>query len=397
MPLMNRFQHQLYPTSPSIPPVLRTLTCEHPEPGSLHSLHTQLKIGRVILVHGTFLGDDPLGLAESLKSLGKGVPLLGAPLEKLAAIFQARTRPLAGSVLNDIANYTTEFRDTFQTLVGDDPQVQLLEPTWSSQNHHLARADLAVRLLEQLLTRPVPGDQRVLLWGHSHAGNAFALLSNLLANDRQSVAEFFEAAGEQTDPHWRLVREALRMSSSPHPLAKNVVIATFATPVRYGWDSSGYAQLVHLTFHRPHNPEKPALTAPLFPPQSVAEIVGAAWGDWVQAFAIAGTDVSSVPSMSANERLTKLLEANLPEPVHGLDTQFIPSKRLRNACVRWKAGTRCHTDGLNLLVDYVPCGRHTAIGEAIETTVMGHGVATTIAWLPSHLRLIVDALSGTLQ
>ena len=48
---------------------------------------------------------------------------------------------------------------------------------------------------------------------------------------------------------------------------------------------------------------------------------------------------------------------------------------------------------LNLRVDYVPSGEKTLVGQAIETTVFGHGVATTIKWLPTHLQLIVEALS----
>ena len=395
MPLNNCFQHQLYPTEPSTLPVLRTLECTDGATGEFAALHTSLRVGRVVLVHGTFMGDDPLGFAEMLKSVGQGVPLLRATMEALAQRLVERTRLTSSSLAGDLGNFTPAFRDKFQSLVGDDPRVELLEPTWSSQNHHLARADLAVRLLDQLLRRPLPGDQRILLWGHSHAGNAFALLTNLLANDKATVAKFFDAAGDQPGAHWKAVRESLQSASSPHPLAKSVLIAEFETPVRYGWDTAGHAGLVHVTFHRPFDLSQPFRAKPMFPPHPLNDVMNATWGDWVQAFAIAGTDVSSMPSISVNQRLSALLEANLPEPEHGFDTRLISPRQVRDVCGRWKTGTRCHADGLNVLVDYKPSGELTAIGRPIELSLLGHGVATTVKWLPAHLKLVLEQLSRT--
>jgi hypothetical protein len=392
MPQHNRFQHQLYPTTPALNPTLRTLECTAGTDGEFSPLHSAFHIGRVILVHGTFMGDDPLGLAETLKSLAGSMPLIAASLEQLAATLLQNSRPLTASVVKDLGNYTPEYRDAFQKLVGDDPRVELLHPTWSSQNHHLARADLAVRLLLQLSERPLLPDQKVLLWGHSHAGNAFALLTNLLANDRPAVAKFFDAVGDQVEPHWATARNLLLNAPSPHPLASKLVIATFGTPVRYGWDTSGFDALVHVTQHRPFDHSNPWIAKPLFPPYSPDEVVNARWGDWIQAFGIAGTDISSVPSQAANEKLTSLLEANLPEPQHELDTRFLATKRLRDTCARWKWGTRCHADGQNLLVDYIPSGSRTPFGRPIETSMLGHGVATSLKWLPVHLKLVMEAL-----
>jgi len=392
MPQHNSFRHQLYPTTPAIEPILRTLETIEPTEGEFSTLHSAFRIGRVILVHGTFMGDDPLGLAETLKSLASEMPLVAASLEKLAETLLQNSRPLTASMVKDLGNYTPEFRDTFQKLVGDDPRVEILAPTWSSQNHHLARANLAVRLLQQLSERPLHSDQKVLLWGHSHAGNAFALLTNLLANDRPVIKKFFDAVGDQTEPHWGTVRNLLLNSPSPHPLASRLVIVTSGTPVRYGWDTSGYHALIHLTHHRPFDKAIPWMAKPLFPPYSSNDVVNARWGDWIQTFAIAGTDVSSVPSRATNERLTALLEANLPEPQHGLDTRMLATKRLRDTCARWKCGTRCHTDGQNLLVQYIPSGSLTPFGRPIEISLLGHGVATSVRWLPAHLKLVVEAL-----
>ena len=392
MPVENHFQHQQYPTEPVTTPVLRTLNVDEAAGTDFSKLHTALRIGRVVLVHGTFMGDDPLGIADALKSVAESVPLLAGQLNRLAEASKEKTRPFTAAVTGDVGNYHELFRKRFQELVGDDPQVELLSPTWSGQNNHLARADLAVRLLHQLLARPLLADQNVLLWGHSHAGNAFALLTNLLANHKHSVAQFFDAAAQDGVTHWDQVRKNLESAVSPHPLASRIFIAGFATPVRYGWDTDGCAKLVHVTFHRPYDETIPLMTKPLFPPQQIPDVTNARWGDWVQAFAIAGTDVSSMPTRIMNQNLTAILEANLPELQYGLDTRFISPKRIRDACVRWKTGTRCHSDGMNLLVDYKLCGDVTTIGQPIELSLLGHGVATTIRWLPTHLKLVMEAM-----
>lgn len=390
MPHKNYFQHQQYPTAPAIEPVLKMLNVDDAAETDFSKLHTALKIGRVIVTHGTFMGNDPFGISETLNSVAESLPLLAGQLNRFAEASLEKTPLLTASMTGDVGNYVESYRERFQELVGDDPHVEFLSPTWTGQNHHLARADLAVRLVHQLLVRPLLPDQNVLLWGHSHAGNAFALLTNLLANHKPSVQQFFDAAAQDGVPHWDEVRHNLLFATSPHPLAKRISIASFETPVRYGWDNDGYARLVHVTFHRPFDDTAPTMAKPLFPPYSAADVASAKWGDWVQAFAIAGTDVSTMPTI--NQKLSAVLEANLPEPQHGLDTRFILPKKVRDTCVRWKTGTRCHADGLNLLVDYEPSGDLSAMGRPLELSLLGHGVATTIRWLPTHLKLIMEAM-----
>ena len=47
---------------------------------------------------------------------------------------------------------------------------------------------------------------------------------------------------------------------------------------------------------------------------------------------------------------------------------------------------------MNLLVDYKLCGDVSTIGQPIELSLLGHGVATTIRWLPTHLKLVMEAM-----
>lgn len=139
MPVGNQFRHQSYPTQPATPPVLHTLQTTPPIPGSASELHTELAVDQVILVHGTFLGDDPFGISATLQALAQDSPgLASAALNGTAELLLRTTRPILSRSVRDLGNYTADFRDTFQALVGDDPQVELLQPTWSSENHHFA-------------------------------------------------------------------------------------------------------------------------------------------------------------------------------------------------------------------------------------------------------------------
>ncbi len=391
MASQNRFQHQAYPTQPNISPVIRKLTTAFGEQIPLWRLHTDLRIGRIILVPGTFTGDDPLGVLEALQSAGAGIPGAGSAVESLADSLRTRLPHLTSRLTGDVGNFTRDYLDDFAQLLGGDPAVEILTPTWSSQNHHLARADLAVRLLHHLAAQSFSADRIALLWGHSHAGNGFALLTNLLANHRESVQRFFDAAGPQPEPHWQQVRELLAQSPSPHPLARAIAIVTFGTPVRYGWDTDGCRALVHILHHRNYDQQQPERTRPLFPPIPISDVLTARYGDWVQTFAIAGTDVMAPVTMNACRRLTEFLESSLAEPVITPELQLIRPEGIRRLCARWKTGTRCHADGLNLLVQYEPSGE-TLLNMPVEDSLLGHGVATCRVWLPAHLRLVTSLL-----
>jgi len=399
MPADNRFRHQVYPTKPAQSPVFSRISSDISQTGAdFHRLHDEFGIHHVILVHGTFMGDDPLGTTEMLRSVGRSVPLLASGVNRLAGALEEKTRPFMDSVTGDVANYSVEFRDLFQKLVGEDPAVERLEPSWSGQNHHFARADLAVRLLCRLHDLQPAPEERILLWGHSHAGNGFAILTNLLANHTESVNAFFEAGRQnpagstQPGEHWQQAHDILTAAPTPHPLSESLYVVTFGTPVRYGWDTNGYRQLLHVLYHIPNGQPHRERTAPLFPPQSMTDVVTARYGDWVQAFAIAGTDVPTVTTSHLHQALGNILAAGLPEPEHGLDTKLIFPRNVRNTCARWKFGTRCHTDGRNLLIRYAPSGRKSKLLRPIEESVLGHGVATTVTWLPAHLSLIMDGL-----
>ena len=394
MPRHNQFRHQSYPTVPRMKPT-RHILHVHPEPVDFSRLHTQHSVHQVIVVPGTFAGKDPFNIAGTLRAVPKNLPVIGAQLHRVADRIENKTREVFSAVAGDTGNYTDGFIQRFEELVNGDPLVTLLDPTWTGQNHHFARADLAIRLLSHLDGQNVCGREQILLWGHSHAGNGFALLSNLLANHRQSVDRFFDVCGYPEADHWRCAHETLKASPSPHPLAKHVTAATFGAPVRYGWDTDGFNQLYHVLFDRGADDPEQIATESVFPPR-LNEILNATYGDWVQAFAIAGTDVVPLaPSPVKRDRMiAELLLQGLDSPELSMDTRLIPVQHLRILCARWKTGTRCHADGYNLLVDYQPADP-TVSEQPIESSVFGHGVATTLEWLPAHLALLIKRMDLT--
>jgi hypothetical protein len=406
MPRQNGFRHQSYPTQPEVEPVVVQLSLDGEQQLDFGHMHTQFGVRKVLLVHGTFAGTDPFGIHALLRAAAEPLPaaarlVINPAIDRLSD----QTKRLTDTITADVANYSDDYRSHFQALVGEDPEVSRLEPSWSSENNHLARAALAVRLLNELVELQADGfapeNERVLLWGHSHAGNGFAILSNLLANDRQSVEDFFEAAGDSLGDAGEVARQSLAAAPTPHPMANAVIVVTFGTPVRYGWDTGGLQSLVHVIHHRPvKDQEDPAAIVPAVTfgcegnslsdnftaaTTGVADVLSARHGDWVQAFAIAGTDIAPIGKREANQRLGLFLEQGL--------TDATPAKigdRLKVACSRWQTRTRLHADGRNLLVDYTS-SQLTRFGPARQA-VLGHGIYTLKEWLPSQLSLVLKWL-----
>ena len=205
----------------------------------------------IYLAHGTFVGPDALGV---LAGLARVFPKAGTAVRRVI-------KRIVDKITGEVGNYTGRFAQSFESAINrpDRPHIPVRRFNWSSENHHLGRADGAVRLIDELTERRVPGGRRILLWGHSHAGNVFALMTNLLSGNREAVDEFFKATEIYYTwpivhcvdiPVWLRVRERLQQTEAPLgdvPLD----MVTFGTPIRYGWDSSGYGRLLHFINHRP--------------------------------------------------------------------------------------------------------------------------------------------------
>jgi len=343
----------------------------------------QARVEAIYCVHGTFSGNDALGL---LTELGRFAPGLSRTLSRLGK----RTVDL---VVGETGNYTPQFVAALEAglRAGTSTTIPVRQFNWSSQNNHIARADGAVRLIYELATvaSGMPAavlqeavQPRVLLWGHSHGGNVFSLLTSLLAAERDARDAFFYAArsfyrpwlGREVDlPVWQQVRELLDLPD--HPLRRlKLDIVTFGTPVRYGWDADGYAQLLHFVHHRP-----PENGAEFLAPWRihVCRLLAATDGDYVQQIGISGTNFAPVPfaprTLLADWRLDRFLEQDLPR--ERLVTRLSHGKRVPDA-------------GTTLLVDY------GELPTRVYQHLAGHAHYTRRRWLPFHCDQIVERFYG---
>ena len=321
-------------------------------------------VAAIYLAHGTFVGPDALGI---LSDLARAFPAAGNAVRRVI-------KRVLDTLTGDVGNYTDNFARLFASSINTPGAVtipvRLFE--WSSENHHVGRADGAVRLIDELAALNVEPGSRVLLWGHSHAGNVFALLTNLLAGNGDVADRFFQAAeiyyrwpifGWIDIPVWNRVRELLSQRRGlPRDLELDLV--TFGTPIRYGWDSGGYARLLHFINHRPVE-GLPDYRAP-FPPK-IENVMTAAEGDYVQQLGIAGTNI--MPSVLswrawlADRRLNGLLQPGPPEG---------------GPLERFRPGAIVPDEGTTLLVDYGPPDGSIAQHQA------GHAVYTRKKWLLFH-------------
>ncbi|MCA9121921.1 MAG: hypothetical protein H6822_26715 [Planctomycetaceae bacterium] len=328
----------------------------------------------IYLVHGSFVGADASGLFREIARVSSTA---AEPLRRLQ-------KQLLDALAKDTGNYTVEFANEFESAVEipGEPHLPVRLFNWSSENHHIGRADGAVRLIEALFDDEAAKLGRVLIWSHSHGGNVLALMTNLLGGDSETREQFFHACRSyyrwpgfnRVDlADWTRVRDLLETEPS-RARASLLDLVTFGTPVRYGWDSNGYGRLLHFIHHRPVPGIDP--TASAFP-RDAEEVFAARYGDYVQQFGIAGTNfapgVWAWRAGLADVRLGRLLQ---------------PRIRKRKLFERLKSDTRTHDEGTNLLVDYgLPTGH---IGQHIA----GHAVYTRQDWLLFHAEEVARRFYG---
>lgn len=318
----------------------------------------------IYLLHGTFVGADAFGLLRQVSRLSETTG------QRLKRLQKQVLDKIAGEAANFTAGYAQSFEDAINTEA--TARIAIRRFHWSSENHHIGRCDAVVRLVDELASHEELRGGRVLLWGHSHGGNVLALLGNLLAADPSTRREFFRAArsyyrwpvlGKVDMPAWPRVEEML--GHDDHPLREiELDYVTLGTPVRYGWEVTNTTKLLHFIHHRPVD-GLPADRA-AFPPDW-EDLLHARHGDYLQQFAVAGTNFTPVAwawrSWMADVRLGRLLQSDI---------------RRRDLLERLRSGIRAHDEGTSLLVDYGPAEGH--IGQHLA----GHAVYTRTEWLLFH-------------
>lgn len=318
------------------------------------------KVALVMLVHGTFTGKDPFGVVHLL---GRIVPFWKPDYSAQLAGWIKRSN---NALFEDKGNWLPAHVKLLQAALGKDVAVQTLP--WSSRNDHLARVMGALHLLQRLAheiqQRRLQG-KRILLIGHSHAGQIFALLTHLLR--RSPIAmPLLQIAAPAKSAQIQQALDALRRC--------DLDVVTMGTPPRYTWaltdpkkpTSKPRIRLLHLVNHR----KKGHLAG-----AGLGVLVTRA-GDYVQQWGIAGSDLlSAVPTIfSKNKQLETYLGPGA-DPIHWFKVA--------------KLHMRLHHRGDTILVDYRDQSTNPLIPN-FTSTMMGHAIYTELRALLFNTKLITE-------
>ncbi len=219
-------------------------------------------VSAVVFAHGTFTGTDPVsayGVVErALPSVGRHV----------GRVLRARTRRYVERLLGDLGNFGEGYTRTFAEAIGRS--IPCTAYVWSSENHHVGRLEGALGLVRLLATHAELARTggvrapRLLVCGHSHAGQVFALVSQLLARSvtTEAVLDVARARGLDVGA----------LDVDLHALAQvDVDFVTFGAPARYAWAKLDRVRILHVTSER----------------------------DWIQRL---GQQPSDFPALTADER-----------------------------------------------------------------------------------------------
>jgi hypothetical protein len=364
MPVGNNFQHSEYDRKdPGERVAYRELPAGAPpdSPAWLDAMAghgkrlAQAGVRAVVFLHGTHLSSDLFGMgrldeAGGLKrGYSRGIP----GMEALLALMRQETngvpampggrkppyaddeatKKLIDEQAGDAGNFTNAYVELFRKAIGRDAPrpILCLRLLWSCEQHHLGRAEAAVRLLHRLhalcAEHGVGTGDRILVQAHGQAGLIMALLSNLLPPGKSAVRDAV------------LKHIASAMPGGVILNGATLDVVTFGTPVRYGWDPSGLGTLLHVVNHHPMRTDGKRWLAKMELPQITMEMPIAWGGDYVQQLAVAGSDAvpASERARAVNKALWELLE-----PWDGFERWLECARRT----------TRCQNDGQCLLVDY---------------------------------------------
>lgn len=312
---------------------------------------TRNHIQDVLFTHGTFIGHDPLELIHLYENL------FPKAANGTTATLRTLTKTKSDIFLGDMGNFV----DSYITLFSDATQVRADRFRWSSANHHLARLKGCFELIDVLITKTQDYKQEdsIMLVGHSHAGQVFALLTQMLApsEDVKSLKSIAHAAGIDI----RNCEEKL-----DHLRRHFIDIVTLGTPPRYGWFLNENIRLIHLINHRGHDPIGGSLSG----------LLTTRDGDYIQQWGIAGSDMlAPVENDRAfNRHLDRFLGM-------GMDfnywRQHITTRR------------RLHDHGHSILIDY---DDGSMIKPNCFATGFGHGNYTRYATMLFNFETLIPHL-----
>jgi hypothetical protein len=306
----------------------------------------QNKVDSLYILHGTFVGEDPfhwIGLLEN------SLPQISQEIIKK---IRQHTKKGQDRFTKDLGNFVEEHEDLLKSMtLGSVPVYNF---TWSSGNHHYARVIGAFKLIVDLSFKHKPGD-RILLIGHSHAGQVFALISKLVQSTK-FCNQIFSCLDKKSIPPGFLL-DLKKVGKL------NLDFVTLGTPVRYEWDLSPKMRLLHIINHRRQDILGGSSSGASFTRD----------GDYIQQWGIPGSDIRS-PVRSERDINDKL------DLILGAGTNYDLFKE------NVKKRNRMHNQGHHLFVDY---GDSSKLPNFLQT-IFGHGCYTKV----NHLKFLMTKIIG---
>jgi hypothetical protein len=304
-------------------------------------------VDAVVFVHGTFTGTDPL---SAYRAVERALPGFG---RDLARTLRARTRGYVQRILGDVGNFGGGYVRLFEeALRPPAARIPCSDFVWSSENHHVGRLEGALGLLRVLATHAELGasvPSRLLVIGHSHAGQLFALITQLLARGVATEAILDIARARSLD--------VAALEADLDTLdGRAVDFVTLGAPARYAWAVIEGVRALHVIGAAPEG-AKASLS-----------------GDWVRRLGVEGSDFP--PIDVADRRVNAVL-------ARSLGAGFAPAKLA--AAIR--SGLSLPAHGEIALVDYGEKGLASVV-----TSGLGHGSYTRLDAMLFHARLVADRL-----
>lgn len=195
-------------------------------------------VSAVVFVHGTFAGSDPLSAYAAVE---RALPRVG---RDVARALRKTTRATIERLLGDLGNFGVSYARTFEEGLGAG--IPCTTYVWSSENHHVGRLEGALGLVRLLATHgELAGarEPRLLVCGHSHAGQVFALVTQLLARSVTTEAVLDVARARGLDVG------ALEVDLDALSRLR-LDFVTFGAPSRYAWAKVEGARVLHVASRR---------------------------------------------------------------------------------------------------------------------------------------------------
>ncbi len=257
-------------------------------------------VREIIFVHGTAVGNDPLDifnspvfsnpLTEEGSKLLKAISdmSLGFDLPDFLHIdLIDKTKDIIklaiDNTLGDVGNFSPEYVRKFGEAIGHGICEGNSPFVWSSGNTHSARLEGTVRLAEMLAqsikNKKILTKDRILLIGHSHAGQLFALLTIFLqgSNVADKLSAIINEKGwdDQFNKNLESIKDVF------------LDFVTMGTPVRYRWGQYSKFRLLPIINHRSNSR------------LDLKAIYNVEDGDYVQQW---GTEGTNLPNIDVNEK-----------------------------------------------------------------------------------------------